>query len=1346
MLNIKSITNILLKNKMKRIITLAIGLTLSLSSFAQFFDSVPYRGAFGVNGSTKGTVNGYTGYNPDVTNNNADWTKPWANFAPNAVAYPGDAGYNSSNSQFYTIGGSAQKVTISSDITADYTMTSDKWYELSGLIHVTNGATLTIQAGTCIRGNATNLGGLIISQGSKIMAVSDKDHPVVMTSGKATGSRVRGDWAGLLILGKASINAPGGQRRFEALPADPLANYGGIPANDADNSGSIRYMRVEFAGYNYLPDQEINGVTFGGVGSSSHFDYIQSSFANDDAYEWFGGTCSHKFLIAFSGTDDDFDMDEGYNGKLQYLLGLRNAGLTETSPGGACNGLEHDNNTNLGTPSAVNPNITAPVPTTTPTISNMTLVGPEHPGAVKSSLSTLWQQRGGEAFRLRTNDATGVFNSITWGYATLINLPNVGSLSPSVQTRAADDELCIRNTAIITSNGDLKFNSSNYPTSGWATGVTAWTGIGNVRNWIMNGPTVSIYNYLGATSNDTLRTSVTNADITNPDYIGASNGPLSGLRYDSCDFTLTTTSSFLNSSSFQHPRIALVPQKSIAVSTTNLPNFNQIVGNPTASKIVIVKTNALSSAINVNAPSGFEVSANGTTGWAASFVKGTTATDTLVFVRLNRLTAGSTSGYVTLASSNSTPEFSTVNISVSGTAVAPATPFINASTSSLSFTNGVGSSAALKFNTFARNLTNNVSVTAPTNFEVSTSSSTGFSATLTLNQSAGKIANTTIFVRYNPTIAGNHNGTLVLATAGADSIKITLSGMSTPMINVLPGTVTLGGAFQLQYPYINIIAGTPSVALPIVISGSMLTDTVKVNVPTNFQMSTDSTFIDSTKTVKSPNTLMLNTNMSATLNQIIFIRYAATTTTTNAGNLTVYSTGAPVNGTGPASQVVSLSARASSVGTKNVNIFAPSYQLKFSGVLGLATPSQIFAVAGSNLGTDSLVVNAPTNWEISLTGTTYTSLISLPNTAGFVVPTPIYVRYNPTVSMALNQFVIVNVSSAIPLPNTNNATNVGLLVFGVATPTVTTDLSSLPTFYTAVGKPSYANSIMVGGYNLTNNVNINASNGFEISKDTISFSNSVIINQTAGVAANTKVYVRYTSNTAGAISGNYVNISTQNGSSIPVMVSGIAISPALPVLSLSTATLPAFNTKGTVPTAPVSFTVSALNLVAALNVTVGNDFELSNDSITYKNTWSITPDVDGNIANTKLFCRFKRATTGSSSDSIKFSSTNLLSQTILVSGKNTVGISEINGLTALNLYPNPASQSVSVDFMLNENGNAHISIIDLSGKSVGIAINENFTKGLNTVELPIVDLKNGFYFVTIVTDKGTKTAKLSVIK
>ena len=145
-------------------------------------------------------------------------------------------------------------------------------------------------------------------RGAKIEANGTASNPIVFTSGKAAGSRLRGDWGGIIILGNAPTNRP--------LSPAPLVEggvdrrYGGTTAND--NSGTMRYVRIEFAGIAAEPGSEINGLTLGGVGSGTTLEYIQVSYGNDDAYEFFGGTVNAKYLVSYATSDDDYDFDFGY--------------------------------------------------------------------------------------------------------------------------------------------------------------------------------------------------------------------------------------------------------------------------------------------------------------------------------------------------------------------------------------------------------------------------------------------------------------------------------------------------------------------------------------------------------------------------------------------------------------------------------------------------------------------------------------------------------------------------------------------------------------------------------------------------------------------------------------------------------------------------------------------------------------------------------------------------------------------------------------------------------------------------------------------------------------------------
>ena len=242
-------------------------------------------------------------------------------------------------------------------ITKNTVWDCDTIYFLGGKVYVSNNAELTIQPGTVITGDTTTKGTLIITRGSKIHAVGTPTCPIVFTSSRGPGRKARGDWGGVIILGNAKINPAGGTAFIEGLNANPLSQYGGT--NDNDNSGELSFVRIEYPGVALSPNNEINGLTMGGVGRGTLIDYIQVSFANDDSFEWFGGTVNAKHLIAFRGLDDDFDTDFGYSGKVQFGIVVRDPVVADVS---GSNGFESDNDaqssTNLPQTRAVFSNIT----------------------------------------------------------------------------------------------------------------------------------------------------------------------------------------------------------------------------------------------------------------------------------------------------------------------------------------------------------------------------------------------------------------------------------------------------------------------------------------------------------------------------------------------------------------------------------------------------------------------------------------------------------------------------------------------------------------------------------------------------------------------------------------------------------------------------------------------------------------------------------------------------------------------------------------------------------------------------------------------------------------------------
>ena len=257
-------------------------------------------------------------------------------------------------------GGEApQTEELAGDLTESQTLTSDRTWILNGPVHVKAGATLTIEAGTTIKGTKSPaVGLLVIEPGAKIEAVGTADAPIVFTSLAEPGDRTAGDWGGVVVLGKAPINVPGGTANVEGIEVSPATTYGG--SDPADSSGTLRYVRIEFSGSELSPDNEINGLTFAGVGSGTAVDHIMVHQTLDDCFELFGGTVDAKYLVCANNGDDGFDWDFGYQGRLQFLALRQDPNIADDA-----NGFEGDNDGDGST--------NAPI--SEPTIYNVTLCG-----------------------------------------------------------------------------------------------------------------------------------------------------------------------------------------------------------------------------------------------------------------------------------------------------------------------------------------------------------------------------------------------------------------------------------------------------------------------------------------------------------------------------------------------------------------------------------------------------------------------------------------------------------------------------------------------------------------------------------------------------------------------------------------------------------------------------------------------------------------------------------------------------------------------------------------------------------------------------------------------------------
>jgi hypothetical protein len=385
-------------------------------------------------------------------------------------------------------------IAVSENITQSTVWYKDSTYMIKGFVFVKNGATLIIQPGTKILGDRASKGTLIITRGSRIIADGAPNEPIVFTSAQPDSMKTYGDWGGLVILGNATINVPGGTALIEGGLLGQDATYGGT--NDNDNSGTLRYVRIEYGGIAYQPNNEINGLTFGGVGRGTIVENVQVSYAGDDAFEWFGGTVNCKNLIAYKCWDDDFDTDFGFRGMIQFGLIIRDHNIADQSQS---NGFESDND---GTGSTNTPQ-------TAPVFSNITLIGPKYSGTPNA----LYRR----AAHLRRNTSTSIYNSIFVGYPTGLHIDGV-----SAQSNATNDLLQLERITLVNMTND--FEQTN--------GANSWAGM----NDYFNSPnrenaTTNILelnsNYLPlSTSNLLNKASFTNPKLNNPfftpvPYVGA---------------------------------------------------------------------------------------------------------------------------------------------------------------------------------------------------------------------------------------------------------------------------------------------------------------------------------------------------------------------------------------------------------------------------------------------------------------------------------------------------------------------------------------------------------------------------------------------------------------------------------------------------------------------------------------------------------------------------------------------------------------------------------------------------------------------------------------------------------
>lgn len=401
---------------------------------------------------------------------------------------------------FGTDGDSENYVVLSGDLNTQ-TLLKGVRYLIKGQVFVKDGKVLTVEPGSVIFGDKATKGTLIITPGGKLIAEGTAALPIVFTSSQKVESRDRGDWGGLVLLGKAKVN----QTNPAIEGINPPVIYGGT--DDADNSGILKYVRVEYAGIELTPNNETNSITLGGIGSGTIMEYCQASYGGDDGFELFGGAINGKYLISLGMWDDDYDIDFGYSGKIQFALAVRYPTFADQS---GSNIIETDN--------GPNDNVTSFL--TNGVVTNLTAIGPRLTNA--QVVNANYQH----SIDMRRRTALTIANSVFVGMTRGIRM-NQQSVFDNYNSGA----------------GVLINNIMSAPASTFTVGTGMTATATSVQNyWNANGnitvtgtdfetPTTGIYNSLGLNLNIFYGNSTQNFYPANPTYEVSSGTLATGASF-----------------------------------------------------------------------------------------------------------------------------------------------------------------------------------------------------------------------------------------------------------------------------------------------------------------------------------------------------------------------------------------------------------------------------------------------------------------------------------------------------------------------------------------------------------------------------------------------------------------------------------------------------------------------------------------------------------------------------------------------------------------------------------------------------------------------------------------------
>jgi hypothetical protein len=427
---------------------------------ANGFKSLTYTTTGGLTGAPASPINTITGTTQELT-----FTIPATaaiGATMTAVITVADNQNLNSTAQTFTVTATTNELT--GNLTANKTLNKGESYLIKGTYVVMSGVTLTVQAGAIIKGDKASKGVLVVKQGGTLIANGTATEPIVFTSAQPAGERDRGDWGGIIIMGDAYVNQTA-QPSVEGLTPPPsdanFYKYGTVDATQASatvgtnnqNSGSLKYVRIEYAGIELIPNSETNALTMAAVGDGTTIDYVQVSYGGDDGFEWFGGTVNAKHLVSLAIWDDDFDTDFGWRGNVQWGVAVRAAFVADQSGSTTFESDSQGNGNPIGSvcTDAVKTGCTRGV------FSNISVFGPRDYNRAISGNYT-------RAMHIRRRTAISIFNSVIAGYHAGLQIDDAGTATNYLVDNTGEGRL---------SNNVMLLSFLPAATTGGATAVTS---------------------------------------------------------------------------------------------------------------------------------------------------------------------------------------------------------------------------------------------------------------------------------------------------------------------------------------------------------------------------------------------------------------------------------------------------------------------------------------------------------------------------------------------------------------------------------------------------------------------------------------------------------------------------------------------------------------------------------------------------------------------------------------------------------------------------------------------------------------------------------------------------------